>query len=166
MTNSSSPPGGPSSSARVPSVGGGRGAGGQHGVQGGAPLADAAPRGDQVGVAALVGEGVGGAAGGDTAAERALPPLPLLLLQQVLPTVPLDLLTDTQRLGQHYRSLNCFHSCVPCAGSRQSRSSQTYPLHSRHVTQPGTPAQPELNPNWGPQHPHRVSEASPDLSPP
>lgn len=142
VSSSSSPAGSPS--AGVPCVPGAHAAAGQHSVQRGAPLADAAPRGDQVGVATLVGEGVGRAAGRDTAAERTLPPLPLLLLQQVLPTVPLDLRANTQRvmLLGHHHSLNCFHSCVPCAGSRQSRSSQTYPLRSQHVT---LAVQPSLN---------------------
>lgn len=91
VTNSSSAAGSPS--AGVPRVPGARATAGQHGVQRGAALADAAARGDEVGVAALVGEGVSGAACGDTAAERALPPLPVLLLLLVLPTVPLDLQT-------------------------------------------------------------------------
>lgn len=63
----------------------------QHGVQGSALLADAASRGDEVRVAALVGEGVGGAPGRHAAVQRALPPPPLLLRRQQLLAVLLDL---------------------------------------------------------------------------
>lgn len=52
---------------------------GYDGVQGRALLPDAAPGGDEVGVAALVREGVGRAPRRHAPAEHALPPLPLLL---------------------------------------------------------------------------------------
>lgn len=47
-------------------------------VQGRALLADAAPCGDEVRVAPLVGEGVGRAPRGRAATEHVWPPLPLL----------------------------------------------------------------------------------------
>lgn len=61
-------------------------------VQRGALLADAAPRGDEVGVAPLVREGVGGAPRGHAPAEHVLPPLPLLFRFQ-----PLAVLLDLRR---------------------------------------------------------------------
>lgn len=49
------------------------------GIECGALLADAATRGDEIGIAALVGEGVGRAPGRGTPAEHRPPLLPLLL---------------------------------------------------------------------------------------
>lgn len=65
---------------------------GNDGVQGRALLADAAPGGDEVRVAALVREGVGRAPRRRAPAEHVLPPFPLLLSLQPL-AVLLDLVT-------------------------------------------------------------------------
>lgn len=65
-------------------------------VQRRALLADAAPRGDEVGVAALVREGVGRAPGRRAPAEHVLPPLPLLLRLQ-----PLAVLLNLRGSGRH-----------------------------------------------------------------
>lgn len=72
-------------------------------VQRRALLADAAPRGDEVRVAALVRERVGRAPRGHAAAEHVLPPLPLLLRFQ-----PLAMLLNLRegergdRAGEHW----------------------------------------------------------------
>ena len=71
-----------------------RGALGYDRVQRGALLPDAAPGGDEVGVAALVREGVGGAPRGHAPAEHVLPPLPLLFRFQ-----PLAMLLDLRGEG-------------------------------------------------------------------
>lgn len=63
----------------------------QHCIQWSSLLADASPRGDEVGVSPLVGEGVGRAPCRHPPPESTLPPLPLLLFCQVLLTVLLDL---------------------------------------------------------------------------
>lgn len=63
----------------------------QHCIQWSSLLADASPRGDEVGVSSLVGEGVGRAPCRHPPPESTLPPLPLLLFCQVLLTVLLDL---------------------------------------------------------------------------
>lgn len=68
---------------------------GDDGVQRRALLADAAPRGDEVRVAALVREGVGRAPRRRAPAKHVLPPLPLLLGLQ-----PLAMLLDLQKVGE------------------------------------------------------------------